>query len=54
MYERYFPVEVLGSRPALPMTSEVHLELTRLAAERDAARAAYERSTAEPNKEASA
>ncbi len=40
--ERYFPLEVLGARPALPMTPEAHAELGRLAAVRDAAQAAYD------------
>ncbi len=41
-HERYFPPGVLGGRAALPMTAESHLELTRLAAARDAAQALYE------------
>jgi hypothetical protein len=40
--ERYFPLPVLGARPALPMTAEAQLMLARLATERDAAIAALE------------
>lgn len=41
-HERYFPLGVLGGRPALPMTPEAHLELTRLGAQRDAAFATFQ------------
>lgn len=41
LYERYFPRDVLGGRPALPMTPEAQLELDRLEATRDSALAAF-------------
>lgn len=47
-HERYFPLGVLGGRPALPMTPEAHLELTRLGAERDAAFAVFQASLNPP------
>ncbi len=41
LYERHFPLQVLGGRPALPVTPEAQLELDRLEAVRDAALEAY-------------
>ncbi len=47
-HERYFPLDVLGGKPALPMTPEAHLELTRLGAERDAAHTLFQTSLVPP------
>jgi hypothetical protein len=41
-YERYFPLDVLGSRAAQPLTPEAELDLARLEAERNMALAQYE------------
>ena len=43
-YQRYYPLSVLGGRPAEPVTPEVLLEIERLEAVRDAAQAAWEAS----------
>lgn len=43
-YERYYPVRVLGGRPAEPVTAEVLTEIERLKAATEAARIAWEAS----------
>jgi hypothetical protein len=43
-YERYYPVRVLGGRPAEPVTREALVEIDRLRAVRDAAEAAWKAS----------
>lgn len=41
MYERYYPLDILGARPPLQVTPASTAELERLAHARDVARAAY-------------
>lgn len=41
-YERHYPVRVLGSRPAEPVTPEVLVEIERLKAVRETAQADWE------------
>lgn len=42
MHERYFPLDVLGARPALAMTPESEVQLAGLDAAQIVALAAYE------------
>ncbi|MEX1022348.1 MAG: hypothetical protein WD058_04280 [Dehalococcoidia bacterium] len=41
-YERYYPVPVLGGRPAEAVTPEALMEIDRLKTARDAAEAAWQ------------
>ena len=41
-YEKYFPVKVLGGKPAEPVTAEVLAEIERLKAVQDAAHEAWQ------------
>ncbi len=43
-YERYYPVQVLGGRPAEPVTAEALAEIERLKAATESARVAWEAS----------
>ena len=43
-YERYYPVQVLGGRPAEAVTAEVLVEIERLKAATESARVAWEAS----------